>query len=280
MREVSAKILPSIVANLVKEANYELPLQVKQAIVKASHKETSKLGKYIFRQMLENIEIAKKKRLPLCQDTGITEVFVSIGRNVHIKGDIEKAINKGVSRGTKEGKLRASIVKSPLFQRTNTKDNTPAVIHYSFIPGDKIKITVMPKGFGSENAGEVKMLNPSEGIEGVKNFVLQVVKERGPNACPPLFVGIGIGGSMDKVTLLAKEALLCPINRSNPDKKIAKLEKELLQKINKLGIGPQGVGGKVTALKVSIATFPTHIGGLPVCVNLSCYLLRYKSVVI
>ncbi len=280
MREISSNVFPPIVSNLVKEANYELPLRVRQAIIKASLKETSKLGKYIFKQMLENIEIAKKKKMPLCQDTGMQEIFVDIGRGVHIKGDIDEAINKGISKGTKEGNLRASIVKSPLFERINTKDNTPAVIHYKFISGDKIKITVMPKGFGSENAGEVKMLTPAEGIEGVKNFVLQVVKEHGPNACPPLFVGVGVGGSMDKATLLAKEALLRPLNQSNPDKRIAKLEEELLKKINKLGIGPQGIGGKITALKVSIATFPTHIGGLPVCVNLSCYLLRYKRAII
>ena len=278
MREISAKILPSIVAKLVQEANYELPPQVKQAIIKASYKETSKLGKYIFQQMLENISIASKKKMPLCQDTGIQEIFVEIGREVQIIGDIEEAINKGVSSGTKKGKLRASIVESPLFQRINTKNNTPAVIHYKFISGDRIKITVMPKGFGSENASRVKMLIPSEGVRGVKDFVLQVLKENGPNACPPLFIGIGVGGSMAKATLLAKEALLH--NKSNPDKKIAKLENEILKEINKLDIGPQGVGGKVTALNVSIADFPTHIGGLPVCVNLSCYLLRYKSAII
>lgn len=280
MREVSAKVFTAVIAKLIKEANYELPPQVKQAIVKASVGETSKLGKYIFKQMLENIEIAPKRRMPLCQDTGIQEVFVSIGRNIFVKGNMEEAINKGVSIATKEGKLRASIVKSPLFERINTKDNTPAVIHYKFISGERIKITVMPKGFGSENTGAVKMLTPSQGIEGVKNFVLEVIKETGSNACPPLFVGIGVGGSMSNVTLLAKEALLRPLNTSNPDKKIAKLEKELLKKINKLGIGSQGVGGKVTALNVSIKDFPTHIGGLPVCVNLSCYLLRYKSAII
>ncbi|MCK4905672.1 fumarate hydratase [bacterium] len=280
MREVSAKVFTAVIAKLIKEANYELPLQVKKAIIQSSYKETSKLGKYIFKQMLENINIAPKKKMPLCQDTGIQEIFVSIGRNILVKGNIEEAINKGVSIATKEGKLRASIVKSPLFERINTKDNTPAVIHYKFISGERIKITVMPKGFGSENTGAVKMLTPSQGIEGVKNFVLEVIKETGSNACPPLFVGIGVGGSMSNVTLLAKEALLCPLNTSNPDKKIAKLEKELLKKINKLGIGPQGVGGKVTALNVSIKDFPTHIGGLPVCVNLSCYLLRYKSAII
>jgi fumarate hydratase subunit alpha len=277
MREVSAKIFTPVVAKLIKEANYELPSQVKQAIIQSSYKETSKLGKYIFKQMLENIKIAPKKKMPLCQDTGIQEIFVSLGRNVFVKGNIEEAINKGVSIATKEGKLRASIVKSPLFERINTSNNVPAVIHYKFTPGKRIKITVMPKGFGSENAGKLKMLTPSQGIEGVKNFVLEVIKETGPNACPPLFVGIGVGGSMSNVTLLAKEALLRPINKSNPDKKIAKLEKELLKKINELGIGPQGIGGKVTALNVSIEDFPTHIGGLPVCVNLSCYLLRYKS---
>ena len=280
MREISAKIFTTVVANLVKEANYELPFGVKQLIIGSSKKEKSHLGKYIFKQMLENMEIAHKKKMPLCQDTGIQEIFLEIGREVHIKGGLEKAINKGVGKATKEGFLRASIVKSPLFERLNTKDNTPAIIHYKFVAGKKVKITAMPKGFGSENAGAVKMLTPSEGIEGVKDFVLQVVKEKGPNACPPLFVGIGIGGSMSNVTLLAKEALLRPLNKSNPDKKIANLEKELLEKINKLGIGPQGVGGKVTALNVSIEGFPTHIGGLPVCVNLSCYLLRYKSAII
>lgn len=280
MREVSAKIFIPVIAKLIKEANYELPVQIKQAIVKASFQETSKLGKYIFKQMLENIKIAKKKKMPLCQDTGIQEIFVEVGREVHIKGDMEKAINQGVERGTKEGYLRASIVKSPLFERINTKNNTPAVIHYNFIPGERIKITVMPKGIGAENAGGLKMLTPSQGLEGVKDFVLQIVKENGPNACPPLFVGVGVGGSMSNVTLLAKKALLRPINKSNSDKKIAKLEKELLKNINKLGIGPQGVGGKITALKVSIVDSATHIGGLPVCVNLSCYLLRYKSAII
>lgn len=280
MREVSSKVFTPVVAKLVKEANYELPHQVKQSIIKASVKETSKLGKYIFKQMLENIEIAPEKRMPLCQDTGIQEIFVEIGREVYIKGDLEKAINKGVSKGTKGGYLRASIVQSPLFERLNTKDNTPAIIHYKFVPGEKIKITAMPKGIGAENAGGLKMLTPSQGIEGVKDFVLQVVRETGPNACPPLFVGVGVGGSMSNVTLLAKEALLRPVNKPNPDKKIAKLEKELLKKINKLGIGPQGVGGKITALNVSIEDSPTHIGGLPVCVNLSCYLLRYKSATI
>ncbi|MDD5455139.1 MAG: fumarate hydratase [Candidatus Ratteibacteria bacterium] len=280
MREVSANIFPSIVADLVKEANYRLPFGVKRLIVEFSKKESSPLGRYIFKQMLDNIEIAAKKGMPLCQDTGIQEIFVDIGRKVRIKGNLEKAINKGVSKGTKEGYLRASIVKSPLFERVNTKDNTPAVIHYKFISGDKVKITVMPKGFGSENAGDVKMLTPSQGLGGVKDFVLQVVKEKGPNACPPLFVGIGIGGSMSNVTLLAKQALIRPLNKSNSDKKIAKLEKELLQKINRLGIGPQGAGGKITALNVSIEDFPTHIGGLPVCVNLSCYLLRYKRAII
>ena len=280
MREVSAKIFVSVIAKLVKEANYELPLQVKQTIIKESHKETSKLGRYIFKQMLESINLSGKKSLPLCQDTGIQEIFLDIGREVYIKGDLDEAINEGISKATKEGFLRASIVKSPLFERHNTKDNTPAVIHYKFIPGEKIKITAMPKGFGSENAGAVKMLAPSEGIEGVKDFVLRVVKEKGPNACPPLFVGVGVGGSMSNVTVLAKEALVRPLNKSNPDKKIAKLEKELLKDINKLGVGPQGVGGKVTALNVSIADSPTHIGGLPVCVNLSCYLLRYKRATI
>ncbi len=280
MREVSAKVFTPVIAKLIKEANYELPSQVKQAIIQSSYKETSKLGKYIFKQMLENIKIAPKQKMPLCQDTGIQEIFVSLGRNVFVKGNIEEAINKGVSIATKEGKLRASIVRTPLFERINTKNNTPAIIHYKFTPGERIKITVMPKGFGSENAGKLKMLTPSQGLEGVKDFVLQVVKEKGPDACPPLFVGIGVGGSMSNVTLLAKEALLRPINRTNPDKKIAKLEKELLKKINELEIGPQGVGGKVTALNVSIKDFPTHIGGLPVCVDLSCYLLRYKSATI
>jgi len=280
MREVSANIFSSIVAELVKDANYQLPSGVKRLIVASSKKETSRLGRYIFGQMLDNIEIAEKEKMPLCQDTGIQEVFLEIGREIHIKGDMEKAINEGISKGTKKGSLRASIVKSPLFERLNTRNNTPAVIHYKFAPGDKIKVTVMPKGFGSENAGAVKMVTPSQGLDGVRDFVLQVVKEKGPNACPPLFIGIGIGGSMSNVTLLAKEALLRPLSKSNPDKKIARFEKELLNKINKLGIGPQGAGGKITALKVSVADFPTHIGGLPVCVNLSCYLLRYKSVII
>ena len=280
MREISQDIFPPIVAKLVEEANYKLPPQVEQAIIKASKQETSELGRHIFSQMLENIKLAKKKKLPLCQDTGLQEVFVTIGNDVQVAGDIEKAINDGIKKGTQEGRLRSSIVKCPVFSRTNTNDNTPAVIHYDFTPGDKIKITVMPKGFGSENASAVKMLTPSDGVEGIKNFVLEVVKKYGANACPPLFIGVGVGGSMDKVTLLAKKALLRPVDEPNPDKKIAKLEEGLLKEINGLGIGPQGVGGKITALKVNIETFPTHIGGLPVCVNISCYLLRYKSATI
>lgn len=280
MRKVSSDVFPPIVSELIQKANCELPSQVEKAILKSSKQETSKLGKYIFTQMLENIKIAKEKKLPLCQDTGLQEVFVTIGREVFINGDIEKAINEGIKRGTEEGKLRRSIIKYPIFDRVNTEDNTPAIVHYKFIPGEKVKITLMPKGFGSENASAVRMLTPSNGIEGIKKFVLETVKKYGPNACPPLFIGIGVGGSMDKVTLLAKEALIHPIDKANPDKRIARLEEELLKEVNKLGIGPQGVGGKVTALKVNIKTFPTHIGGLPVCVNLSCYLLRYKSATI
>ena len=185
MREISQDIFPPIVAKLVEEANYKLPPQVEQAIIKASKQETSELGRHIFSQMLENIKLAKKKKLPLCQDTGLQEVFVTIGNDVQVAGDIEKAINDGIKKGTQEGRLRSSIVKCPVFSRTNTNDNTPAVIHYDFTPGDKIKITVMPKGFGSENASAVKMLTPSDGVEGIKNFVLEVVKKYGANACPP-----------------------------------------------------------------------------------------------
>jgi len=280
MREFSSETLTKSVALLFEKANYFLPAEVKEILKEAQSKETSNLGKYIFSQMEENIQIAEERRLPLCQDTGMAVVFLDIGQEVKIKGEVEESINKGIALATKNGCLRESIVKPPLFARKNTEDNTPAVIHYNFVPGDKVKLTVMPKGFGAENMSQLKMLKPAEGLEGVKNFVLQVVKEGGKNACPPLFLGIGVGGGMEKAALLAKQALLRPFTQSNPEPEIAKLEDELLREVNELGIGPQGVGGKVTALGVNIATFPTHIAGLPVAVNLSCYLLRYKSVVI
>ena len=280
MREISSQILSETVCDLFEEANYSLPPEVSKIIKGASRKESSRLGKYIFAQMEENIQIASEKKFPLRQDTGMAVVFLDIGREVGIEGDIEKSVNEGIALATKRGYLRASVVSSPLFARTNTQDNTPAIVHYHLIPGDRVRITVMPKGFGAENMSQVKMLKPSDGGNGVKDFVLRVVKEGGRNACPPLFLGVGVGGCMEKAALLAKQALLRPFTENNPDPAIAEMEDELLHEINRLGIGPQGIGGKITALGVNMMTFPTHIAGLPVAVNVSCYLLRYKSTVI
>ena len=219
--------------------------------------------------------------MPICQDTGMACIFLDIGQDVHfIDGNLEEAINEGVRRGYKDGYLRKSIVKDPVLNRVNTKDNTPAIIYYNIVDGDKVKITVSPKGFGSENMSKIAMLKPSDGIEGVKKFILKTVEEAGPNPCPPMVVGVGIGGTFDKVALLAKKALLRPINERNKNEDYAKLEEELLKDINSLGIGPQGFGGLTTALGINIETYPTHIAGMPVAVNISCHVTRHKERVI
>jgi fumarate hydratase subunit alpha len=229
--------------------------------------------------MIENYQIADQMQQPICQDTGVACVFLKVGQDVHIQGDLEAAIHEGVRRGYAEGYLRKSVVRDPL-DRVNTGDNTPAMVYYELVPGDQLEITVAPKGFGSENMSRIAMLRPSDGIEGVKQFVVKAVEDAGPNPCPPIVVGVGIGGTFDKAAYMAKLALLRPLDKRNETKLYSDLECELLEKINALGIGPQGFGGKTTALAVNIETFPTHIAGLPVAVNINCHVTRHKTEVI
>ena len=281
MRIVKIKTITEAVAELCIKANYELPKDVMGGIKEAKTREKSELGKYCFLQIMHNLRIAKMKKVPICQDTGMVVVFVEIGQNVHITGGrLTDAINEGVRMGYKRGYLRSSVVNDPIFTRKNTEDNTPAVIHTSITSGSKIKITVVPKGFGSENMSRLTVLKPTDGAEGVKKFVVDTVKQAGANPCPPSIVGVGIGGTIEKAAMLAKEALIRSLNAHNPDAKIAGLERQILVEINKLGIGPQGVGGSITALSVNIETYPTHIAGLPVAVNIGCYVSRHASVVL
>ncbi len=262
------------------EANYYLGRDVIDAFKKAYENELSLTGKEVIQQLIDNAEIARAEKLPMCQDTGFAVVFVELGQDVRIEGGyLEDAINEGVRRGYAEGYLRKSIVGHPLI-RVNTGDNTPAVIHLKLVPGDNLKITIAPKGGGSENMSAIKMLKPAEGIEGVKNFVLDTVKAAGPNPCPPVIVGVGIGGTFEKAALIAKEALLRPLGIPHPRPEIAKLEKELLDGINALGIGPQGLGGCCTALAVHVEIYAAHIASLPVAVNINCHASRHKEVIL
>lgn len=280
MREVSTEEITKNIKEMCIEANYTLSDDVKNKIINSAAVEESEIGKKILNQLEENMNIAESDNIPICQDTGMAVIFIKIGQDVHITGgNLEDAINQGVREGYIEGYLRKSVVKDPLI-RENTKDNTPAVIHYEIISGDKIEITVAPKGFGSENMSRVCMLKPADGIEGVKNAVIETVKLAGPNACPPVVVGVGVGGTFEKCALLAKKALTRDINSENSIEYVAELEKELLNEINKLNIGPGGLGGKVTALGVNIETYPTHIAGLPVAVNMCCHVNRHKKRVI
>lgn len=280
MRNISSINITKAIKELFIEANYYIPEDVITKIEEAKKSEPWSMAKDILDKILTNIEIAKNEDVPVCQDTGMACVFIEIGQDVHIiDGLLENAINEGVRQGYNEGYLRKSVVEDPLI-RVNTKDNTPAIIYYDIVPGDKLKITVAPKGFGSENMSQIKMLKPSDGIEGVKDFVLNVVKEAGPNPCPPIVVGIGIGGTFDKAAYLAKKALIRPLTEQNSEEFYANLENEILEKINNLGIGPQGFGGKTTALKVNIETYPTHIAGLPVAVNINCHVTRHKSILL
>lgn len=259
------------------EANYYLSEDMEKAMKNASYKEQSKLGSQILSQLEENLKIAAEDKIPICQDTGMAVIYLEIGQDVHFEGGyLEDAVNEGVRQGYQEGYLRKSVVSDPLI-RENTKDNTPAIIHYSIVKGDKVNIKVAPKGFGSENMSRVFMLKPADGIEGVKKAVLTAVKDAGPNACPPMVVGVGIGGTFEKCALIAKEALTREIGSTSDLSHIAELEKELLSEINKLGIGPAGLGGSVTALAVNINTYPTHIAGLPVGVNICCHVNRHVS---
>ncbi len=280
MREVSTEEITKNIKEMCIEANYTLSDDVKNKIINSAAVEESEIGKKILNQLEENMNIADSDNIPICQDTGMAVIFIKIGQDVHITGgNLEDAINQGVREGYIEGYLRKSVVKDPII-RENTKDNTPAVIHYEIIPGDKIEITVAPKGFGSENMSRVCMLKPADGIEGVKNAVIETVKLAGPNACPPVVVGVGVGGTFEKCALLAKKALTRDIDSENSIEYVAELEKELLNEINKLNIGPGGLGGKVTALGVNIETYPTHIAGLPVAVNMCCHVNRHKKRVI
>ncbi|PJI08915.1 MULTISPECIES: fumarate hydratase [Clostridium] len=277
MREIESKLITETVKRLCIETNYYLPEDVKKKLYKAYDEEEWDIARDILSNIKENVDIACEEKVPICQDTGMACVFIEIGQDVHVTGDlIEDAVNEGVRQGYIQGYLRKSVVKDPI-RRGNTKDNTPAIIHYNIIKGDKIKITVAPKGFGSENMSKIKMLKPAEGLEGVKKFILDTVEEAGPNPCPPMVVGVGIGGTFEKAAFLAKKALTRSINVHNNDKFYKELEEELLDKINMLGIGPQGFGGKTTALGINIETYPTHIAGLPVAVNISCHVTRHKS---
>lgn len=278
MRQVFTSQVVEAVARLCVEANCRLGEDVKQGLERALRQEESPLGKEILGQILENAELAAAKNLPLCQDTGLAVVFVEIGQEVCVTGgSLEEAINEGVRQGYQRGYLRKSIV-SGLEPRVNTGDNTPAVIFYDLVPGEKLKITLVPKGGGSENMSGLGMLQPSDGISGIKRFVVEMMEKAGANPCPPVIMGVGIGGTMEKAALLAKKALLRPLGKRHPDPQVAALEKELLEEINCLGIGPQGLGGRVTALDVHVETYPTHIACLPVAVNLNCHCARHREV--
>ena len=280
MREVNVSIITDNIKEMCIEANHFLTDDMKNVFENAVKNEESALGKQVLGQLEENLKVAGEDMIPICQDTGMAVVFINVGQDVHlIGGDITDAINEGVRRGYVEGFLRKSVVNDPIF-RENTKDNTPAVIHFNIVPGDKVDITVAPKGFGSENMSRVFMLKPADGIEGVKEAILTAVKDAGPNACPPMVVGVGIGGTFEKCAYLAKKALTRDLNEESPVEYVRDLEKEMLEKINKLGIGPGGLGGTQTALAINIETYPTHIAGLPVAVNICCHVNRHSHRVI
>ena len=275
IRTVDTKIITENVKEMCIEANHYLSKDMDIAMKNAVTTEKSELGRKILNQLQDNLKIADEEMIPICQDTGMAVIFLEVGQDVHFEGEaIEDAINEGVRQGYTEGYLRKSVVKDPLI-RENTKDNTPAVIHYSIVPGNKVKITIAPKGFGSENMSRVFMLKPADGIEGVKDAVLTAVKDAGPNACPPMVVGVGIGGTFEKCALLAKQALTRPVDEHSDIPYVKDLEEEMLSKINQLGIGPGGLGGTTTALAVNINTYPTHIAGLPVAVNICCHVNRH-----
>lgn len=278
MKEINVSKITEAVKIMCINANYYLADDVKEKIEKAYKSENWPMAKEMLEKILTNIDIAKNEKMPMCQDTGMACIFVEIGQDVHIVGgSLKDAINEGVRQGYTEGYLRKSVVKDPI-DRVNTKDNTPAVIYYDIAEGDKLKIKIAPKGFGSENMSQLKMLKPADGLDGVKDFVLKVVKEAGPNPCPPIVVGVGIGGTFDKAANLAKRALVRPLNERNSNDFYSNLEEELLEKINEIGIGPQGFGGKTTALAVNIETYPTHIAGLPVAVNINCHVTRHAEI--
>ena len=280
MREIPVSEITEAVKKLCISANYNLNSDVQSAIENSRDNEQSPIGKNILSQLLENADLAKENCKPICQDTGMAVIFMEVGQEVHFTGgNITDAINEGVRQGYIEGYLRKSVVSDPIL-RVNTKDNTPAIIHYNIVEGDKVKIDVAPKGFGSENMSKVYMLKPSDGIEGVKNAIIDCIEKAGPNPCPPMVVGVGIGGNFEKCTELAKKALLRPVGSHSDKEYVKEMEKELLERANNLGIGPQGLGGNTTVLGINIETFATHIAGLPLAVNISCHVTRHGQVTI
>ena len=280
MREIDVKLIKNKIKELCIEANIYLPSDITSSLNERLKNEDGDLAKDILGDIIKNYTLAENRKIPVCQDTGLACVFLEIGQDVHfVGGNLNEAVNDGVREGYKQGYLRKSVVLDPVL-RGNTGDNTPAMLYTEIVSGDKVKIIVAPKGFGSENMSQIKMLKPSDGVEGIKNFVLKVIEDAGPNPCPPMVVGVGIGGTFDKCALLAKKALLRPIDTDNENPFYADLEKELLEIINKTGIGPQGFGGKTTDLGVNIETMPTHIAGMPCAVNISCHVTRHKSQVI
>jgi len=278
MKEILVEEIISAVENLCVEANYNLGSDIMAGFHQALKDERSLLAQEVLARLIENAEIAHEERVPMCQDTGMAVLFVSIGQDLHVVGGgLTEAINEGVRRGYDKGYLRKSVVKDP-FERVNTGDNTPAVIHYDIVPGDALHLVVAPKGFGSENMGGLKMCKPSEGLEGAMQFVVDTVDQAGGNPCPPIIVGVGVGGTMEKATFLAKKSLLREVGKHNPEVRLAKIEEELLDRVNRLGIGPQGFGGVTTALAVNLEVYPTHIAGMPVAVNIGCHATRHKEI--
>ena len=280
MREINVSQITDVVERLCIEANTHLPGDVKDAICKCRATEDWDVAKGVLDKIIENYEIADANEVPICQDTGMACVFLEIGQDVHlVGGNLAEAVDEGVRRGYTNGYLRKSVVADPV-RRGNTGDNTPAMLYTEIVPGEEIKVTVGPKGSGSENMSQIRMFKPSAGLQGIKDFIIEAVETAGPNPCPPMVVGVGIGGTFDKAALLAKKALMRPVDSENPDPFYADLEKEMLEKINKLGIGPQGFGGKTTAIGLNIETLPTHIAGMPCAININCHVTRHKSEVI
>lgn len=275
MREIDVSVVRQAVEEMCIEANCRVSPDIYEALEAGRSREVSPIGKYILEQLLENARVADQEKMPICQDTGVTVIFLSVGQDIHFTGgDLTEAVNEGVRKGYRDGYLRKSVVRDPL-DRVNTGDNTPAVVHFDLLPGEEVLLTVAPKGFGGENMSRIFMLKPADGVEGVKECIVRTVDEAGPNSCPPVIVGVGLGGTFEKAALLAKRALLRPVGRFSSIDHIRELEEELLDKINALGIGPQGLGGKMTALGVHIEVYPTHIGGLPVAVNMGCHVTRH-----
>ena len=281
MREINVNDIASNIKKMCIEANYFLEDDIKNSLFKAEKEETSEVGKSVLNQLHQNLDIAESEMIPICQDTGMAVVFLDIGQDVHfVGGDLTDAVNRGVREGYEEGYLRKSVVEDPV-ERVNTKDNTPAIIHMNIVPGDKVKITVSPKGFGSENMSRIFMLKPADGLDGIKKAIIETVREAGPNACPPFIVGVGIGGDFEKSAILAKRALTRGLDEesASPYRKpyLDELEKELLEEINKIGLGPAGLGGRKTALGINIETYPTHIAGMPLAINMCCHVNRHKT---